>query len=115
MAPNALRPIEDMIPILYPGVRVSYGKVQGILVQAERNASLLNRQTELSGIGSGALDELFSQGDPVLSGVDLDSGYLFALSLRESRSAEDWAEVLHQVKQQGLGFGKCQASCRLHC
>jgi hypothetical protein len=50
------------------------------------------------------LDELFSQGDPVLSGVDLDSGYLFALSLRDSRSAEDWAEVLHQGKQQGLGL-----------
>jgi hypothetical protein len=48
MAPNALRPIEEMIPILYPGVRLSYGKVQGILVQAERQASLLNRQTELS-------------------------------------------------------------------
>jgi hypothetical protein len=104
MAPNALRPIEDMIPILYPGVRLSYGKVQGILVQAERNAHLLNRQTELSGIGCAALDELFSQGDPVLSGVDLDSGYLFALSLRERRSAEDWAEVLDQGKQQGLGL-----------
>ncbi len=104
MAPNALRPIEEMIPILYPGVRLSYGKVQGILVQAEHNASLFNRQTELSGIDSGALDELFSQGDPVLSGVDLDSGYLFALSLRESRSAEDWAEVLHQAQQQGLSL-----------
>ncbi|MEN8132254.1 MAG: hypothetical protein ABFS45_19165 [Pseudomonadota bacterium] len=104
MAPNALRPIEDLIPILYPGVRLSYGKVQGIVVQAERNAHRFNRQTELSGIGSAALDELFSQGDPVLSGIDLDSGYLFALSLCESRSAQDWAEVLHQGKPQGLGL-----------
>ncbi|MGH8602798.1 MAG: hypothetical protein ACREXR_08530, partial [Gammaproteobacteria bacterium] len=30
MAPNALRPIEDMIPIIYPGVRLSYGKVQSM-------------------------------------------------------------------------------------
>lgn len=104
MAPNAIRPIEELIPLLYPGVRLSYGKVQGILAQAERNASLFNRQTDLSGVDNGALDEMFSQGDPVLSGVDLDSGYLFALSLRASRSAEDWAQVLHQGKQQGLGL-----------
>src|SRR2546430_7204187 len=38
MAPNALRPIEDMIPILYPGVRLSYGKVQSIAAEAEAQA-----------------------------------------------------------------------------
>jgi transposase-like protein len=35
MAPNAIRPIEELLPILYPGVRISYGKVQSILAQAE--------------------------------------------------------------------------------
>ena len=35
MGPNAIRPIEDLLPILYPDVRVSYGKIQSILVQAE--------------------------------------------------------------------------------
>jgi hypothetical protein len=30
-----LRPIEDLIPIVYPGVRISYGKVQGIAAEAE--------------------------------------------------------------------------------
>ena len=42
---------------------------------------------------------MFSQGDPVLAGVDLDYGYLFGLSLRETRSGEDWAEVLQQGKE----------------
>jgi len=36
--PNAIRPIEELLPILYPGVRVSYGKIQSILVQAEEQA-----------------------------------------------------------------------------
>jgi hypothetical protein len=45
---------------------------------------------------------MFSQGDPVLAGVDLDSGYLFGLSLRESRSGADWAEVLGDGQAQGL-------------
>jgi hypothetical protein len=55
-------------------------------------------------VHAGALDEMFSQGDPVLAGVDLDHGYLFGLSLRETRSGEDWAEVLQQGKERGLNL-----------
>jgi hypothetical protein len=87
MAPNALRPIEDMIPIIYPGVRLSYGKVQSIAAEAEAQAAAF--KADLSGVRAGALDELFSQGEPVLAGVDLDHGYLFGLALRETRRGED--------------------------
>jgi hypothetical protein len=104
MAPNALRPIEDMIPILYPGVRLSYGKVQSIAAEAEAQAGAFNAKADLSGVRAGALDELFSQGEPVLAGVDLDHGYLFGLALRETRSGEDWAEVLKEGKVQGLNL-----------
>ena len=102
MAPNAIRPIEELLPFLYPGVRVSYGKIQSILVQAEAQAKAFKGQADLSPIKNSALDEMFSQGDPVLAGVDLASGYLFSLELREGRSGEDWAEVLGQAKAQGL-------------
>ena len=37
-----------------------------------------------------------------MAGVDLNSGYLFSLALRESRSGEDWAQVLGEAKAQGL-------------
>ena len=74
MAPNALRAIEDLLPLLYPGVRISYGKIQQIVSGAEGNAAAFNAKAELSTITAGALDELFSQGDPVLGGVDLDGG-----------------------------------------
>ena len=100
--PNAIRPIEELLPILYPGVRVSYGKIQSILVQAEEQAKAFNGKADLSPIKNSALDEMFSQGDPVLAGVDLASGYLFGLQLREGRSGEDWAEVLGQAKAQGV-------------
>jgi len=56
----------------------------------------------LSAIKAGALDEMFSQGNPVLAGVDLDSGFLFALEKRVSRSKEDWAAVLGDCQQQGM-------------
>jgi len=101
-APNALRPIEGLIPIIYPDVHISYGKVQQMVSEAEQKAAELNSKMDMSKIEAGALDEMFSQGDPVLGGVDLDSGALFALALRESRAAEDWAEVLKKCKEQGL-------------
>ena len=104
MAPNALRPIEDLLPVLYPGVKVSYGKIQQLLVEAEERARSFNAHSALSGIEAGALDEMFSQGEPVLAGVDLDSGLLFALELREQRDARTWAEVLSQGRAQGLNL-----------
>ncbi len=102
MAPNAIRPIEELLPIVYPGVRISYGKVQSILAQAEERARQFNDTVDLSGISVSALDEMFSQGDPVLGGVDLDSGYLFGLELCETRSGEDWAQMLNRAKAQGV-------------
>lgn len=102
MSQNSLRAIEDMLPIIYPGVSPSFGTIQSIASEAEAEAAKFNRRADLSRIEAGALDELFSQGDPVLAGVDLDGGYLFGLSLRESRSGADWAEVLEDARAQGL-------------
>lgn len=102
IGPLSIRQIEDLVPLLYPGVSFSYGKIQGILAEAERNAALFNQQADLSAIRAGALDEMFSQGNPVLAGIDLDSAYLFALALREGRSGDDWADVLEAGRQQDL-------------
>jgi len=102
MVPGTLRPIEDLLPILYPRLRLSYGTIQGHAVAAEAKAAEFNAQADLSGLTAGALDEMFSQGRPVLGGIGLDCGYAFCLQLRESRSAEDWAEVLRAAKAQGL-------------
>lgn len=73
---------------------MSYGKIWGILAEAEERARLFNQSSDLSAITAGAVDEMYSQGAPVLAGVDLASGYLFALALRSSRSSDDWAAVL---------------------
>ena len=73
------------------GVKVSYGTIQQMLVEAEGRAARFNAQVSLGGVEAGALDEMFSQGEPVLAGVDLDSGYLFGLSLSATRDGEAWA------------------------
>lgn len=106
MAPNSLRAIEDLLPIIYPGLQVSYGLIQDICSEAEILAQCFNEQADLSFIRAGALDEMFSQGNPVLAGVDLDSGYLFLLSQRSGRSGADWAEELRIAKARGLELEK---------
>ena len=102
VAPNAIRPIEDLLAVLHPGVKVSYGTIQGMLAEAEARAGQFNAQASLGAVKAGALDEMFSQGEPVLAGVDLDSGYLFGLSLSPTRDAGAWAGVLRAG--QGLSL-----------
>lgn len=103
-APNSIRAIEQLIPILYPGHHVSYGTAQAWLVEAQSQAKAFNASVGLAPISDSALDELFSQGDPVLAGLDLDSGYLFNLAVRDSRSGQDWAQVLGEAQRQGLAL-----------
>ena len=43
LAPNAIRPIEDLVPLLYPGVKVSYGTIQHMLVEAEARRGAVQR------------------------------------------------------------------------
>ena len=90
--------------MLYPGVKVSYGTIQQMLVEAEGRAARFNAQSSLDGVQAGALDEMFSQGEPVLAGVDLDTGYLFGLSLSATRDAGAWAQVLREGQGQGLSL-----------
>ena len=101
-APNSIRDIEGLLPLLYPGLTASYGFIQAICAEAEARAREFNEHSDLSRIRAGAVDEMYSQGKPVLGGVDLDSGYLFLLALRDGRSAEDWAEELRACKARGL-------------
>ena len=89
LAPNAIRPIEDLVPLLYPGVKVSYGTIQQMLVEAEGRAARFNAQVSLGGVEAG---------------VDLDSGYLFGLSLSATRDGEAWAGLLREGQAQGLGL-----------
>ena len=102
VSPNSIRAIEDILPIIYPGVTRSFGSIQALLIEAQEKARQFNDTVDLSSIKAAALDEMYSQNSPVLAGVDLGSGYLHSLELCESRSSEDWATVLNRAKLQGL-------------
>ncbi len=101
-ARSTIRRIENVIPITYPGLKLSYGVIQEILANAQLRAGLFNRGVRLEGIEAVALDEMFSQGRPVLAGVDLDTGYIIDLAKRRHRDAKNWAALLEDAKQRGL-------------
>lgn len=101
-APNSIRAIEDLIPLIYPKVTRSFGYIQGLLKKAQANAATFNAQVDLSGIKSAAIDETFCQNEPVLAGIDLDSGFLALLSHEIHRDGETWARVLNNAKAQGM-------------
>jgi hypothetical protein len=101
-APCSIRAIEDLLPIIYPGVTRSFGYIQALQIQAQLNAAAFNRQVDLSAIVSIAIDEVFCQNEPVLAGIDLDSGFLPSLSLEEFRDGKTWGRVLNEAKAQGM-------------
>lgn len=101
-APNSIRAIEDLLPLIYPGVTRSFGYIQGLQIQAQRNAAEFNQQINLSRIYSVAPDEVFCKNEPVLAAIDLDSGFLASLSLESHRDGPTWSNVLNEAKSQGM-------------
>lgn len=87
VTPASIRDIVDVLPVLY-GTEWSYGKVWSVLHEAEQRADALLKQVDLSDVDNIALDEMFSQGRPVLAGIDLDTQYLFQLEVSSDRSGD---------------------------
>lgn len=102
ITPASIRDIAEVLPALY-GKKWSYGKVWNVLNDAEQRAERRLGQVDLSNIENIALDEMFSQGRPVLAGIDLDTQYLFQVEVCGDRSGATWAESLGRLRdEQGL-------------
>lgn len=100
--PSSVPALTELMPTLYPGIKISYGAMHAVVAEAEQRAAAFNATVELNQIEASALDEMFSQGQPILSGIDLESGLVSQLRLATGRSAADWKEVLGTA--QKLGF-----------
>ncbi|MCN4144078.1 MAG: hypothetical protein LC437_03080, partial [Thiohalomonas sp.] len=48
MAPNSIRAIEDLIPIIYSGVTRSFGSIQSLLIEAQEKARQFNNTVDFS-------------------------------------------------------------------
>ena len=84
------------------GVPVSVGCVHDVLQAATRQAGIINRQQNLSGIRVGLHDEIFQGATPVLAGVDAASTYCYLLAAEQRRDADTWGVHLLDAAQQGL-------------
>ncbi len=84
------------------GVAVSLGCVHDVLEAVTRQAGVINRQQDLSGIRVGLHDEIFQGATPVLAGVDAASTYCYLLAAERHRDANTWGVHLLDAAQQGL-------------
>ena len=81
---------------------VSIGKISNILNQAARRAAEFDESVDLSGIRQGANDEIFQCGNPVLTGVDADTGYVYLLQPAADRTADTWENSMKSCKSRNL-------------
>src|SRR3982750_1399574 len=84
------------------GVPVSLGCVHDVLQAATRQASVINRDQDLSGIRVGLHDEIFQGATPVLAGVDARSTYCYLLAAEHRRDAAAWGGHLLDAAERGL-------------
>jgi len=85
------------------GVPISLGCVHDVLETATRQAGVINRQQDLSGIRVGLHDEIFQGATPVLAGVDAASTYCcYLLAAERHRDADTWRVHLLDAAEQGL-------------
>ena len=125
MTPSSIRDEVAMLPVIY-GTGWSFGKIQGLLVEAGERAARQGAGVDLSGIQHVAQDEMFSQGQAVLAGIDLDTQYLYLLEAHEpvvftpggrhpSRLAEkvgtDYLFVEKQTSTERTGWVKPRIAC----
>src|SRR5438128_12630054 len=81
---------------------LAVGTIHDILGRAVPEARAHNDRQDLSHVRSGAHDEIFQAGPPVLVGCDADSTYGYLLSQEECRDTATWAVRLGELADRGL-------------
>ena len=84
------------------GIHVSKGKIEEIRKEARKKAQEYERTIPLDHIEYVAIDEIFQGDQPILTGIDLQSGYAFALEPAKDRSGSSWEKSLAEKKSHGL-------------
>lgn len=90
---------------------VSIGKISQILNQAATRAAEFDESVDLSGIRQGANDEIFQCGNPVLTGVDADTGYVYLLQPTADRTADTWENAMNICRARNLELDVSISDC----
>ena len=81
---------------------ISIGKISSILKEASKRAEKINTSIDLGSIKHGANDEIFQGNQPVLTGIDTETTYIYLLEPFSDRSGESWQLSMESCKDQGL-------------
>ena len=107
LALEAHAPIEGIQRVLdrIYGTSPSIGYISTLLNRAGAFAEQITQTIPLHGISQGANDEIFDNSkDPVLTGVDLDSNYIYLMQPMNDRTGETWQLAMETLKDQGLNL-----------
>jgi len=87
--------------------KISVGKISNILAEASKRAKEFDDTINLKNINNMAIDEIFQCEQPILTGADAESTYIFAMEPMNDRSGEAWNLVLDNAKDKGLNPKVC--------
>ncbi len=84
------------------GVHLSIGKISRIINEAAEKAQEFDNQISLENIRQGANDEIFQGSEPVLTGIDLESSYVYLLEPADDSRGETWDFAIEDCRESGL-------------
>ena len=97
-------PIEGIVQFFDQVVvhHVSKGTIGNIRKRAAEKAAAFDESIQLDAIREIATDEIFQQGKPVLTGIDIDTNYVICIDAETDRSGETWRKCFDRQKSRGL-------------
>ena len=103
---SSIEGIQRVLAIIYgEKFKPSTGYISTLLNRAGAFAAEISRSIPLHGIAQGANDEIFDDSDsPVLTGVDVDSTYIYLMQGMDDRKGETWQLAMETLKGAGLAL-----------
>lgn len=84
------------------GISISAGKISSVLPESSKRAEVFDNSISLDSIKQGANDEIFQENTPVLTGIGVESTYVYLLAEACDRSADTWQLFMEDCKEHGL-------------
>jgi len=102
-------PLEGMVEFFdrVVGHHVSKGSIGRILRETSEKAEAFDRSVTLDTVREIAADEIFQQGKPALTCVDLETHYVVMMEPARDRAGETWKAALEEQKTRGLSPETC--------
>jgi hypothetical protein len=98
---SSYRGVGELLSDLFD-CHLSLGSVHNLLRSAAASAEHINVARDLSRVHTGAHDEIFQAGRPVLVGADVHSSYCYLLSAEGHRDADTWGVRLLELQARGF-------------